>query len=243
MTMHVMLLRCRDLDDRTRRGLGEVLGRSFSCDDPDRVLGQYAEAVGNVFVARDDGGRVVGFQFYRRLTVRGRAVHHFSLSGRLPDARYRGLQSRFGTHLVRRAVMRTPPWRPVFLAGVANSPKSYANMHAVGGRIHPDVLRPVAPNPFGDWYGAVAEAVGLEGVGPDGVLRGRMQALGMGLVADPATRGGLADAYADHVGGNLDDGVFTLVSLLPARDLPGYLAATARRRLRRSVRAARTVAA
>ena len=54
------------------------------------------------------------------------------------------------------------------------------------------------------------------------MLRGRMQGLGFGLVRDedPGER---RLAYSRYVENDLRDGIFTLIRMVPGRDVPAYL--------------------
>lgn len=218
----MLLIDVAHVDARTRRGIEEVFRQSFDLDkDPEHLLQPYFSKIESVLIAKD-GERIVGFQFYQRKVIEGRSVHHFSLAGRLDDRRYKGLQARFGSLLIRAAIARTPPWRPIYLAGVTNSPRSYANMHAVGGRCFPDVASLRQSNPFGDWYYRVAAELGLVGVDHQGMLRDRMQNLGFALVQDERPHP-MSPAYDRFVGGNRQHGVFTLIELLPIKHIPLYL--------------------
>ncbi|MCK9903794.1 hypothetical protein CC117_08520 [Parafrankia colletiae] len=218
------LLPSQSLDEPTRSGVAHVFASSFQAAEPGRVIDRYARAVDEIFVARE-GDDVVGFQFFQRRRVAGRTVLHFSLAGRLADPRFRGLQARFGHLLIRRAVLHIPPWRPVFLAGVTNSPRSYRNMRAVGGRCFPDVLAPQRANPFGSWYADTAAHLGVTTVSDRGLVPDRMRDLGYALRSEPAPAHPTGRAYDDYVAGNRDDGLFVVVELLPVRDLPPYLLA------------------
>lgn len=221
--MRIDLLPSRSLDQPTRAGVARVFASSFDSAEPGEVIDRYADAVDEIFVARE-GAEVVGFQFFQRRRVADRTVLHFSLAGRLAEARFRGLQARFGHLLIRRAVLRVPPWRPVFLAGVTNSPRSYRNMRVAGGRCFPDVLAPQHPNPFGSWYADTAERLGVPTVSARGLVRDRMRDLGYALRPEPRSPAHpLARAYDEYVEGNRDDGLFVVVELLPVRDLPPYL--------------------
>lgn len=211
------------LGEQDRRTICQVFGQGFDHErDAEACLRPYFEKVHSMCLGRD-GGRIIGFQFYQEKVVAGRTVHHFSLASRLPDRRYRGLQAQFGAALIKRAIARVLPWKPVYLAGVTNSPKSYANMHAVGGKCYPDVLQPAQANPFGAWYAQVAEHLQLAPVEANGLLRNRMQGLGFSMQAERFDNHPLGRAYGAYVEDDIRHGIFTLVEIVPLRDLPSYL--------------------
>jgi hypothetical protein len=206
------------LDGITRAGIERVFGEAFRSEDPGAVIGSYSGRVDSVLVAHE-GERVSGFQFYQRRSVEGVQVHHFSLAGRLPGDPYRGLQARFARHVIGRAVLRTPPWKPVLVAGVTNSVRSYANLHAVGGRLYPDVTRP-GTNPFADRYLRVARMLGIEPTDDSGIVPDRMAALGFALRSERPHA--LSAAYERFVRSR-DNGLFVLTEIVPVRDLPRYV--------------------
>jgi hypothetical protein len=226
MSIRISLEPTHRLTDADRTGITEVFATTFEAADPTAGLAGYFGRFEQVFVGRD-GERIVGFQFYRRRKVAGRDVHHFSLAGRLPGKPYAGMQRRFGVALVKRAILSTVPWRPVYLAGVTNNPRSYRNMHASGGRVFPDVSMPAAHNPFGEWYGEVAAALDIPVVGEAGMVPNRMAALGFGL-ADTSgdSDDAMAVAYDRYVDGRREDGIFTIVEIKLMRDLPRLLRTT-----------------
>ena len=230
-------LRVRMTDSRSigaaeRRAIERVFTASFATGkEPERALDAYFNGIEHLLLA-EHGGEIVGFQFFQTRTVGGRDVHHFSLSGRLSDPRFRGLQARFGSLLIRRAAWKALLWRRVYLAGVCNSSRSYTNLYQVGGRRYPDVLRPAAENPFGSWFHEVAAAIGIS---PDslGLIPDRLCAIGFGLKPQEDNCCPLSDAYRRYVDGDLNRGVFTVVEIRPILNLPFFLAKRGIKRLTR----------
>jgi hypothetical protein len=217
------LMATDDLSFADRQSVADVFRASFDdVRDANACLIPYFSGVPKICIARLHK-KIVGFQFYQEKVMAGATVHHFSLAGRLAGSELRGLQARFGAMLIRRAILRTPPWKPVYLAGVTNSARSYANMHAVGGRLFPDVLTPQLANPFGERYLHIAEALRLAPIDESGLLKNRMQGLGFSMRPEAPFDHPIARAYGDYVGHDTRHGVFTLVELVPARDIPPYL--------------------
>lgn len=212
-----------ELVEADRRAIRSVFSQGFDHEkDAGQCLESYFSSIQSICIARD-GASIVGFQFYQEKEIDRRQVHHFSLAARLPDKKYRGLQSRFGTALIRRVLTKVVPWKPVYIAGVTNNPKSYANMHAVGGRCYPDVLHPLKSNPFGDWYLQVAEQLNLMPVDGRGLLRDRMQGLGFSMQSTCFGDHPIGRAYGDYVEQDIRHGVFTLIEVVPLRDISLYL--------------------
>lgn len=211
----------RLLSNESRKQLSEVCHEAFLVPEggPD-PLSQYYRDCEYVAVIRESD-RIVAFQFFRHLKVRGLPVHHFSLAASSRVGELRGAQRQMGRAIVMPALLRRRPWAPTYLAAVCNSTRSYANI-CIGRIRYPDVLRE-GPNPFGDYYFEVAAALGLPVLDSRGVIPGRMQARGLLVRDDPVAGNALASAFADYVGGDLNDGVFTLVRLIPMMDLPVYV--------------------
>lgn len=228
MAIRLQLCTSATLEPGVRAAMEGVFVRAFQVDgDPGQCLEPYFQKVESVLLAWDRSD-LLGFQFYQSVAVDGETVHHFSLAGRLPDLRARGLQGKFGRFLIQRCIWRTLPWRPVWIAGVSNNWRSYFNMRAIGGRLYPDVLHPDAGNSFGAFYTRVATALSLPAPDERGILRNRMQGLGFGLRDDNATdkRG---TAYAAYLGGDLRHGLFALIRIVPLIDVPAYVLAGGRR--------------
>lgn len=183
-------------------------------------LSQYYRKCEYVAVLRE-ADRIVAFQFFRKLNVKGLPVCHFSLAASSRNAELRGAQRQMGRTILARALLRRRPWAPTYLAAVTNSARSYANI-CIGWVRYPDVSRE-GPNPFGDYYFEVAAALGLPVPDSRGIIPRRMQSLGFLVRDDPITGHGLASSYTDYVGGDLNDGIFTLVRLIPMTDLPAYV--------------------
>jgi len=209
------------LSTESRRQLSDVCREAFLVPDrgPD-PLSQYYRDCEYVAVIRESD-RIVAFQFFRNLKVRGLPVHHFSLAGSSRVGELRGAQRQMGRAILVPALLRRRPWAPTYLAAVCNSARSYANI-SIGRVRYPDVSRE-GPNPFGDFYFEVASALGLPALDSRGVIARRMQARGLLVRDDPITGNALASSYADYVGGEFNDGVFTLVRLIPMTDLPLYV--------------------
>lgn len=182
-------------------------------------LSQYYRKCEYVAVLRE-ADRIVAFQFFRKLNVKGLPVCHFSLAASSRNAELRGAQRQMGRAILARALLRRP-WAPTYLAAVCNSARSYANI-CVGRVRYPDVSSE-GPNPFGDYYFAVAAALEIPVPDSRGIIPGRMQSLGFLVRNDPLNGHALAADYARYVGGDLNNGVFSLVRLIPVRDLPVYL--------------------
>lgn len=225
-SVRIHAIRCQDVDASTRAGIVQVFGRAFDAPSPNEPIAAYLSSIDQVLVARN-GDAVVGFQFFQRRQVDGIDVHHFSLAGRLPGARYRGMQAAFGRAVVHRAIWTTVPWRATWVAGVTNSVRSYANLRAVGGRCFPDVERPAA-NPFGERYRAAAEVLGIRPVDPRGVVPDRMAALG--FARRPDDQAHVLDAAYDAWVGDRDNGLFVVAEIVPVRDVPRYVARRGRSR-------------
>mgnify|MGYP000198945658 CR=1 FL=1 len=220
--VEISLLACSGVDSNTRSEVGEVFRQSFLVHgDADRVLDPYFRNVRCIYVARErSSGPVIGFQFYQEVRVDGKSIHHFSLSGRKDG--FRGVQHKFGKHALLRALRSAPPWRPIYLAGVTNDPRSYKNMHVIGGRSYPRMCG-ASENCFGDWYFSVASRLGMEGLDTRGLVHDRMRKIGFGLREYVIREGSpLLKAYDEYIGGNRETGVFCLVEVVPLRDLPGY---------------------
>lgn len=183
-------------------------------------LSQYYRKCEYVAVLRE-ADQIVAFQFFRKLNVKGLPVYHFSLAASSRNAELRGAQRQMGRAILARALLRRRPWAPTYLAAVCNSARSYANI-CIGRVRYPDVSSE-GLNPFGDFYFEVAGALGIPIPDSRGIMPGRMQSLGFLVRNDPLNGHALASDYARYVGGDLNDGVFTLVRLIPARDLPVYL--------------------
>lgn len=183
-------------------------------------LSQYYRKCEYVAVLRE-ADQIVAFQFFRKLNVKGLPVYHFSLAASSRNAELRGAQRQMGRAILARALLRRRPWAPTCLAAVCNSARSYANI-CIGRVRYPDVSSE-GPNPFGDFYFEVAAALGIPVPDSRGIMPGRMQSLGFLVRNDPLNGHALASDYARYVGGDLNDGVFTLVRLIPVRDLPVYL--------------------
>ena len=212
------------IDAKTRHAVEEVFSEAFQVEaDARECLAPYFCKVMGILLAWR-GERLVGFQFYQVVTdpEEGFPVHHFSLSAKRPGTEGGGLQKRFGRLVMRRHFLSTPPWHPVWLAGTTNNARSYANMHAAGGTIFPDILAPQAPNPFGRRYRRIAAQLGMEPLDERGLLPNRMQGLGFGLAASPENRHPMGAAYSNYVGHDLRHGVFVLVKLTPWIDVPRH---------------------
>lgn len=219
----ISLVDTAQADDIIRHAVIDVFASSFDvADTSGPVLDQYFATVKSLLLAYV-GGELVGFQFYQEKVIGGLTVHHFSLAGRRHGKEFSGLQAQFGSFLIRRAITRVFPWKPVYIAGVTNSPKSYGNMRAVGGRCFPDVMQPVTSNPFGSWYFQVAQELGIKGVDPKGLLRNRMQGLGFSLCSEASSSHPVGRAYERYVENDLRHGVFTLIEIVPVRHIPVYL--------------------
>ena len=220
--MEISLLVCADIDRKTRSEVEEVFRQSFMVrGGAGHVLDAYFRGIQCVLIARDRyNGSLIGFQFYQEVRLNGRIIHHFSLSGRKDG--FRGVQHEFGKHVLLHALIATVPWKSVYLAGVTNDPRSYKNMHVIGGRSFPNV-HGKSENCFGEWYFNVAGRLGIEGVDGRGLVHDRMRKIGFGLREYKVRSSSpLVKAYDDYVGGSRETGVFCLVELVPLRDVPVY---------------------
>ena len=219
----VSLVPTASLTETLRAGVDRVFRAAFQVPPGrDDILSPYFAKFGQVLLVTN-GAELLAFQFYRHARIGARDVHHFSLAACLPDSAFRGVQRRIGRFLIGHAILSTPPTRPLYLAGVTNSSRSYANMYAIGRTRFPDILDADAANPFGDYYVQVADQLGLPRPDARGILPGRMQQIGFSLRRDLSDGGKLANAYLDYVGGDVDQGVFTLVRVVPLADVPRYL--------------------
>lgn len=192
-------------------------------------LAPYLKAIAGVLLAWQ-GSTIVGFQFYQRIAVEGRHVHHFSLSAKRRDAPG-GLQVKLGRAVLVRAILSTAPWRPIYLAGCTNDVRAYSNFHRLGA-CYPDVAVPTRANPFGEWYFTVVQSLGFQRPDTAGRLPSRMAAMRFNL-RPVAVGSDLGHAYLDFVGGDLRVGVFVIVAARLWRDVPRFAAGSLARMLRR----------
>ncbi len=224
-----------DLDDWELSQLRAVFAEGFdTLPDVAPDLEPYLKTIAGVLIARQ-GPTIMGFQFYQQVVVEGRRVHHFSLSAKRRIAPH-GLQMRLGRRVIARAILRTAPWRPIYIAGCTNDVRAYANFHRLGP-CFPDVEQPGRANPFGEWYFDVSRRLGFQRPDASGRLPSRMAAMRFGLrsVEIAST---LGDAYRTFVGGDLRIGVFVMIEARVWRDLPKFVWGSLNRGIRQRVVAA-----
>lgn len=209
----------KELEDWEVKQLQSVFADSF-VTEPDPALGlkPYLDNVAGVLIAQR-ARTIVAFQFYQQVEVDGRSVHHFSLSGKSAGAP-RGVQIMLGRRVITRAVLRTAPWRTIYVAGCTNDVRAYSNFHRLG-RCFPDVLEPENKNPFGKFYLDVSRHLGFPPPDELGRLPARMDVLRFKL-KPVAVQSPLGKSYLEFVKGDLRIGLFVMIGGKAWRDLPRF---------------------
>ncbi|MFM2343783.1 MAG: hypothetical protein RLZZ210_391 [Pseudomonadota bacterium] len=222
--VNVILKRCDYLNDKERLEIADVFTHSFNVDgDIDKCLNHYFSNIRSVLLAIDNG-KIVAFHFYQTKVIDGIKVHHFSLSGKLPNLP-KGIQSKFGMYILKRNMYKLLMPTPVYVAGVANSPKSYNNLYKLRGICFPDVQQQKQINPFLNLYQNIASALNMHGIDDRGILPNRMQALGFKLIFAQSVGNNSSKLHKDYIDyvRDYDNGMFTLVKVRPWIDVPCYI--------------------